>query len=114
MVTEASFVIMKGVVGCLSLSALERETIICWNDSDSKRCYVYSSQQSMIRKLLNNPLFVIRNKNVDMRYRVYPCPVSVDGFLPLRCLTIRTKIRRLSDEQKKEMVRRLKLARKRF
>lgn len=96
-----------------SLSAEEKETIITWNDEDKGKFYVYSSQQPIIRKLLKNPLFEIKSKQDDPEYNVYPKPVSIDGFLPIRCLTIRKKLvtRKLNKKQKKEVAMRLKNAR---
>ena len=63
-----------------------------------------------IRKLLSNPLFEVVDKSFSREYKVYPKPLSVEGFLPLRCLTIRTKLfkRDLTKEQKDELVRRLR------
>jgi hypothetical protein len=99
-----------------SLTADERETIISWNDSDEGKIFIYSSQRPIVRKLLKNPLFRVRRKYVDKNYRVFPEPLYVEGFLPLRCLTIRTKLvrRKLSDEQRHEYAIRLKNAREPF
>jgi hypothetical protein len=94
-----------------SLQAEERETIISWCDDDSKECWIYSSQQSLINKLLKNPLFRCVNKEIKDNYQVYPNPVSIEGFLPIRAITIRSKKRTLTPEQRQAAVNRLKHAR---
>jgi len=99
--------------GSQSLEAEERETIISWNDDDKETINIYSSQQPIVRRLLKNPLFKCQRKAYNKAYTVYPDPISVEGTLPRRALTIRTKLvkRVLTDEQKKELVNRLKNAR---
>ena len=94
----------------LSLTSEERETIISWNDEDKGCFLISSSQQPMIRKLLRNPLFEVKDKFYSKKYKVYPKPIRVEGYLPLRCLTIRTKLfkRNLTKEQKDKLVRRLR------
>ena len=99
--------------GSYHLTAEERETIISWNDEDRDSIWIYSSQQPMIRRLLKNPLFECQRKAYNKAYKIYPAPISVEGMLPRRVLTIRTKLvkRELTDEQKKELIERLKHAR---
>ena len=99
-----------------SLTAEERETIIVWNANNIGKIYIYSSQQPMVRRLLCNPLFELKSQAFNYRYKVHPSPISIDGYLPLRALTIRTKLvkRRLTSKQKKELVRRLKHGRESF
>ena len=92
----------------LSLTPDERETIISWCDSDKSMFYIYSSQQPMIRKLLRNPLFVLKDKRFNKSYRCYPGPISVDGYLPIRSLTIRSKLRTLTPENRKKFASRLR------
>jgi len=96
--------------GSYYLTAEERETIISWNEEDRDIIWIYSSQQPMIRRLLKNPLFECQRKAFNKAYKIYPDPISVEGLLPRRALTIRTKLvkRELTDEQKKELVERLK------
>jgi len=67
----------------------------------------------MIRKLLKNPLFKLKSKTVDKNYRCYPAPISIDGYIPKRALTIRTKIvkRNLTPEQRAELAERLSKSR---
>ena len=92
------------------LTQEERETIISWNDNDKDRIFIYSSQQPMIRRLLKNKLFKLKEKHLNRGYAVYPAPISVEGYLPRRALTIRTKFakkRILSNKEKKELRRRL-------
>jgi len=100
--------------GSQSLEPEERETIISWNDEDRAIISIYSSQQPMIRRLLKNPLFKCQRKVYNSAYR-NPGPISVDGVLPKKALTIRTKLVRrvLTDQQKKELTQRLKNSRKR-
>ncbi len=99
--------------GSYHLVAEERETIISWNDEDRDSIWIYSSQQPMIRRLLKNPLFECQRKVYNKAYKICPSPISVEGILPRRVLTIRTKLvkREITDEQKKELVERLKHAR---
>lgn len=97
--------------GSQHLIAGERETIISWNDEDRDSIWIYSSQQPMIRRLLKNPLFECQRKAYNKAYKIYPSPISVEGILPRKVLTIRTKIRKLSPEERKQAVARLKLAR---
>ena len=99
--------------GSYSLTPEERETIISWTDEDKNKIFIYSSQQPIIRRLLKNPLFVCQRKTRNKAYRNYPEPISVEGLLPRKCLTIRTKIRKLTPDQRKEAVERLKKARER-
>jgi len=94
----------------LSLEKAERETIISWCDEDTK-IFIYSSQQSMIRKLLQNPLFECTDKRYNKAYYCYPNPISVEGYLPMNSLTIRKKIRVLSEEERLACARRLQKAR---
>ena len=101
--------------GSYHLTAEERETIISWNDEDrdNNTIWIYTSQQPMVRKLLKNPLFECQRKAYNKAYKIYPDPISVEGTLPRKCLTVRTKLvkRELTDEQKKELVERFKKAR---
>ena len=97
--------------GGLSLCSEERETIISMNNSDSGKIYIYSSEQPMIRKLMNNPLFKLTNKRYNKSYICYPNPIAIEGSLPLKALTIRKKIRKLSRKQQKEATASLKIAR---
>jgi|GEM_PF-6545732 len=68
----------------------------------------------MVRRLLKNPLFECQRKVYNKSYKIYPDPISVEGSLPRKCLTIRTKIRKLSLEQRKQAIERLKNARERL
>jgi len=95
----------------LSLTAEERETIISWCDTDKNQFFIYSSQQPMIRKILRNPLFECKDKRYNKAYTYHPDPISVEGYLPLSCLTIRKKKRRLTPEQKEQAIQRLAKAR---
>lgn len=92
------------------LSPTERETILSWNDGDKNKIFIYSSQQSMIRQLINNPLFKIIRQQFNRAYNCYPKPLSIEGFLPRNALTIRKRIikRKLTEEQIRELVERLK------
>jgi hypothetical protein len=96
-----------------SLTAEERETIISWSDCDKTHFFIYSTQQPMIKKLIRNPTFVCTKKRFNANYKVYPQPISIEGYLPKRCLTIRTKLRQLNEQQKKQLAKRLKKARER-
>jgi glycosyltransferase involved in cell wall biosynthesis len=89
-----------------SLSEDERETIISWCDDDNDKVWIYSSQQPMIRKLLNNPLFECVSKEIYKYYRCYPNPVSIEGYLPLFALSIRKKRRVMSEEQRNALMQR--------
>ena len=102
--------------GSYHLTAGERETIISWNDEDRNTIWIYSNQQPMIRRLLKNPLFECQRKAYNKAYKIYPDPISVEGMLPRKCLTIRTKLvkRELTDEQKKELVKRLRNGKERL
>jgi len=91
----------------------ERETIIGWSDDDNDEVFVYSSQQPMIRKLLKNPLFKVVDKRFNKTYRCYPDPVSINGILPKRAITIRTKFRKYTPEQRKILAKQLKNSHKR-
>ena len=73
----------------ISLTAEERETIISWADDDKDQIFIYSSQQPMIRRLLKNPLFKLTRDRYNKEYRMYPDPISIEGYLPKRALTIR-------------------------
>ena len=95
-----------------SLEADERETIISWSDSDKSHFFIYSSQQPMIRKLLRNPKFILENERFNKEYSCYPRPICVEGYLPLRCLTIRTKFRKVSDKERKRLQEHMKKIRK--
>jgi hypothetical protein len=95
----------------LSLSRDEQETIISYDSSNNEYLYIYSSQQPMIKKLLRNPYFVIVKKRFNAKYKVYPEPISIEGFLPLRCLTIRSKLCVLSEDEVKKRREILKKAR---
>jgi len=94
------------------LTSMERETIISWADDDDK-IFIYSSQQPMIRKLGKNKLFDLKEEQFNKNYAIFPKPISVEGYLPKKALTIRTKIvkRKLTEVQKKEVVERLKKGR---
>ena len=98
--------------GSQSLEPEERETIISWDDEERDTINIYSSQQPMIRRLLKNPLFKCQRKAYNGAYRTHG-PISVDGELPKKALTIRTKLVRrvLTDRQKKEVAKRLKKGR---
>lgn len=88
-----------------SLTAEERETIVSWNDED-KKIFIYSSKQPMIRRLKQNPLFELIEEENDSKYVVNP--VCIRGYLPKNAITIKKKIRRLSEEQKAVLAERLK------
>jgi hypothetical protein len=96
--------------GSYHLVAEERETIISWNEEDRDTIWIYSSQQPMIRRLLKNPLFECQRKAFNKAYKICPDPISVEGLLPRRALTIRTKLmkRELTEQQRKEFVERMK------
>jgi len=100
--------------GSCSLTAEERETVISLTDDERDEIFIYSSQQPMIRRLLKNPLFKCKQKRFNKAYKIYPNPISVEGMLPRKALTIRTKIRKLSLEQRKQAVERLEIARERL
>lgn len=97
--------------GSCSLTQEERETVISWADDDRAEIFIYSTQQPMIRRFLRNPLFKCQRKSYNKAYKCYPGPISVQGMLPRKALTIRTKIRKLSPEQRRQAVERLKIAR---
>ena len=65
----------------------------------------------MIKKLIRNPLFECKKKRFNVNYKVHPDPISIEGYLPKRCLTIRNKLRQLNEQQKKQLYKRLKKAR---
>jgi hypothetical protein len=67
----------------------------------------------MIRRLKKNPLFDVENESYNKSYKCYPEPISVEGCLPKKALTIRTKIRELTPEEKERARQRLKLLRNR-
>jgi len=96
----------------LSLCAEERETVLSWTDEERDVVFVYSSQQPMIRKLLKNPLFEVTDQRFNEDYTCHPNPISIEGTLPLRALTIRKKFVKLTAEQVEERAERLKEARK--
>lgn len=100
--------------GSHSLSAEERETLISFADDDMDEIFIYSSQQPMVRRLLKNLLFKCQQKRFNKAYTCYPNPISIEGMLPRKSLTIRTKIRKLSPEQREQAVERLKNARERL
>lgn len=95
----------------LSLTSEERETIISHNGSDGGKINIYTSEQPMIRKLLNNPLFKVIDKRYNKSYTCHPKPVSVEGILPIKSLTIRKKIKKLTHKQRKKATATLKHAR---
>jgi len=96
-----------------SLSPGEREIIIQWSDDDKDIISIYTSYQPWIKKLLNNPNFECKNKSYNKSYRCYPLPVSIEGYLPRRCLTIRKSLkkRELTTQQKKEFALLMKKSR---
>jgi hypothetical protein len=96
----------------LFLTREERETIISWNDEDGDKIWVYSSQQPMVRRLRRNPLFELKSECYNKNYKCYPSPISVEGYLPRKALTIRTKRIELSREEKERRVKRLRFAHK--
>ena len=55
----------------------------------------------------------LKEEQFSKSYAVFPKPISVEGYIPKNALTIRTKIvkRKLTKEQKKEIVERLKKGR---
>lgn len=98
-----------------SLTPEEREIVIQWADAEDRdKIFIYSSYQPIIRRLLKNPLFECQRKVYNKAYKVYPDPISVEGALPRKCLTIRTKLvkgRKLSPEERKIAGERLRKAR---
>ena len=99
--------------GSQFLTAEERETIISWDDEDRDNICIYTSQQPVVRRLLKNPLFECQRKAYNKAYKIYPDPISVKGMLPKKALTIRTKIRVLTHEEKVKAAEHLKIARER-
>jgi len=93
-----------------SLTPEERETIISWADDDRGKIFIYSSQQPMIRRLLKNPLFELKDKRFNKSYHCFPDPISIEGYLPKRALTIR-KVLRKSHTNAETFIQRMKLAR---
>lgn len=95
-----------------SLTKYERETIISWS-ADEDKIFICSSQQPMIRRLLKNPLFELKEKQFNKNYSCHPNLLSIEGFAPLKALTIRTKLikRSMTDDEKKEFAIRMKNAR---
>jgi len=93
-----------------SLLPEEREFILQWSDADKDIISIYASYQPWIKKLLDNPLFKCEHKSYNEGYRCHPNPISVEGYLPRRCLTIRKTLRKreLTPEQKKEFSIRMK------
>jgi len=101
----------KRTDGGLSLTSEERETIISYNDSDGGKIFIYTSQQPLIRRLLSNPLFEVLHKSYNRLYACFPGPISVEGYLPKKALTIRRKFRNLTPKQKKKAEETLRFAR---
>ena len=104
---------VEEIKGNQSLTKFERETIISCNDEDNK-WYIYTSQQPTIRRLLKNPLFELQDKQFNKVYSCYPNPISIEGFLPHKAITVRTKkktVKPLTDEQREVLKQRLKKAR---
>ena len=97
--------------GKFSLTAEERETLISHNGSDGEKIFIYTSEQPMIRRLMNNPLFEVLDKRSNKSYACYPKPVSIEGSMPRAVLTIRKKIRKLTSKQRKKAKASLKHAR---
>ena len=94
-----------------SLLAEERETIIQWADGENRdKIFIYSSYQPMIRRLLRNPHFECQRKVYNKSYSCYPDPISVEGSLPYRCLTIRRKLREYSEQERKDAAERFNRA----
>ena len=81
---------VEEIKGNQSLTKYERETIISCDDEDN-RWYIHTSQQPMIRRLLKNPLFELQDKQFNKAYSCYPNPISIEGFLPHKAITVRTK-----------------------
>ena len=99
--------------GSYSLTEYERETIVSMNDEDNK-WWIYTSQQPMIRRLLKNPLFELVDKQFNKNYYCHPSPIAIEGYLPKKAITIRTKRkakRQLTAEQRAEIGERLKRGR---
>jgi hypothetical protein len=69
-----------------SLLSEERETIISWNDSDSK-IFIYTTQRKIITKLNRNPQFELEEAGKSGEYNQKP--LYLRGFLPLNAITIR-------------------------
>lgn len=99
--------------GDSSLTSEERETVISWADDDRNEIFIYTIQQPMIRRLLRNPLFKCQRKAYNKAYKCFPGPISIEGMLPRKALTLRKKIRKLSPKQREQAVKRLKKARER-
>lgn len=92
-----------------SLTAEERETVISWSDEDiDGKIWIHTTQMPMVRRLLKNPLFQLACEYKDQGFD--ECH-GVSGYLPRSALTIRTKKRVLSDEQKFLAGERLRKAR---
>ena len=96
----------------LSLTAEERETIICCSDADPDKIFIYTSQQPMMRKLFKNPLFKVKDKQYNPNYRCFPHPISLTGILPKKAVMIRKKIRKLTIKERKKVSEQLEHARK--
>lgn len=92
-----------------SLLAEERETIISWADDDKDKIFIYSSQQPMIRRLKKNPLFELIKERNNPNYRLNP--ISIEGYLPKRALTIRKVLAKATCD-KETFMRRLEKAKK--
>lgn len=91
----------------ISLTPEERETVISWADDDiDKKIWIYTSQHRMIRKLRKNPYFELLREHICTIYRVNP--IAVEGYLPLNFLTIRSKKRTVSQEQREQSRQRMK------
>lgn len=84
------------------LHAEERETIISWCDTDKNgMIWIHSTQKPMIRRLLKNPLFKLEKEH---RCDLYKDPLlGVDGYLPRKALTIRTRIRKATPKQRQAL-----------
>lgn len=111
MIPERKEELLKEDMGA-SLTGEERETIISWTDDEEKpgHIFIHTTQLPMMRSLLKNPLFELRDTHREREtHRLF----GVDGLLPRSALTIRTKKRVLTPEQRKEAVEHLILARKR-
>ena len=86
----------------LTLTAEERETIISWCDTDKNgKIWIHTTQKPMIRRLLKNPLFELEDEH---RCNDYKDPLlGIDGYLPRTALTIRTRVKKLSQKQREAL-----------
>ena len=93
------------------LTAEERETIISWSDDEHKGMFfIHTTQLPMMRRLLKNPQLEL----LCYHHQTGEEPYGIDGYLPLRCLTIRTKLvkrKPLTDEEKRQRAEYLRKAR---